>query len=161
MIGGDIGPLCQFVQTHFLDLQRHNDVVHSMEHTLKSVFILALSVACGPNMVFLEYKIPTTQADTVFLSCDESTPIIHIEFKNSTVGHIKGQYNTSNWSKMNDYSETIFSMAREELLKLPLADTCRSYDKLLERRPETTGDMADRTFASPKQSHTLMSAAQK
>lgn len=141
MIGGDIGPLCQFVQTHFLDLQQHNDVIHSMEHTLKSVFILALSVARGPDTVFSEYEIPTTQVDTVLLSRDDASPIIHIEFKNSTVGHIKGQYNTRNWPKMNDYSETIFSMAREELLKLPLADNCRSYDKLLQRKPQTTGDM--------------------
>lgn len=101
MLAGDIGPLCTFIQIHFLDLQKYNDVVHSMEHTLKSVFILAVSVARGPTNIFSEYDLSQTQADAVFLGYGEDGPIVHIEFKNTTVRSIAGQYNSyeKNWEK--------------------------------------------------------------
>lgn len=141
MFSGDIGPLCVFIQTHFLDLQKHNDVIHSMENTLKSVFILAVSIARGTDNTFSEHDLLRTQADAVFLSWKEDGPIIHIEFKNTTVGHIKGQYNTKNWQQMNDYSETLSQMQQDEILKLPLALSCKIYDKHIKREPDTVRDM--------------------
>lgn len=142
MFTGDIGPLCAFIQAHFLDLQKYNDVIHSMEHTLKSVFILAVSVARGPDNTFSEYAISQTQADAVFLGCgDDSSPIVHIEFKNTTVGHIAGQYNTRDWQKMNKFSKKLSEMPQNELLALPLAGKCRSWDKHLRRQPNDVKDM--------------------
>jgi len=156
MFSGDISPLCAFIQTHFLDLQKYNDVVHSMEHTLKSVFILAVSIARGPENTFSEYDLARTQADAVFLGWKEYSPIVHIEFKNTTVGHIEGQYNTNNWQQMNNYSETLSRMQQEEILGLPLASVCQKYDKHINRAARTVRDMWAIVHAQAKENSELL-----
>lgn len=115
MLAGDIGPLCNFITERILNLQRHNDVVHSLEHSLKSVFILAVSIARGSQDIFSEYDLTKTQADAVFL-----TPGVHIEFKNTTIGQLEGHYTPSNWEKMNEFSAKICAMTEDEAMSLPL-----------------------------------------
>jgi len=147
MYSGDIEPLCLFITSHILDLQKHNDVIHSMEHTLKSVFILAFSIARGPQFAFSEYDLTKTQADAVFLLSFGSG--IHIEFKNTTVGQIDGQYNPSNWDKMNQFSEELCVMEVGEVmnLKLKLFNPKEMYCNYLKKTMITVQDKWDSLVA--------------
>jgi len=103
MVGGDIGALCGFIGTYILNLQNHNDVIHSMECTLKSVFILAVTIARGPTMAFSEYNLTESQADAVFLvSSNPSHAGVHVEFKNTTIAQLQG-HGKQSWEDQNKF----------------------------------------------------------
>jgi len=66
-------------------------------------FIFAVSLSCGPDYAHSEYdEVPKN-----FLNAFFNTGLgVHIEFKNTTVGHIAGQYYPQNWDRMNTYSDS-------------------------------------------------------
>jgi len=164
MLSGDIGPMCNFIMTHILDLQRFNDVIHSMEQSLKSVFILAVTIARGPTGAFSEFNLTKTQADAVFLM--SPGPGIHVEFKNTTVGQIEGRYYTydENWEKMNQSSEEIYKMENEDVFKLRLQMYYNSNSKrkeyemcpILGKQLATVKDKWDSTLEQAKQNRILL-----
>eukprot|EP01124_Arcella_intermedia_P005343 TRINITY_DN13149_c0_g1_i1.p1 TRINITY_DN13149_c0_g1~~TRINITY_DN13149_c0_g1_i1.p1 ORF type:complete len:738 (-),score=70.62 TRINITY_DN13149_c0_g1_i1:217-2430(-) len=142
LASGDIEPLCSFITTHILNLQKYNDVIHSMEHSLKSVFVLAVSIARGPKSSF--YNLIKTQADAMFFLSPGT--VVHIEFKNTTIGHLKGKYNSRNWEKMNQESETIFNMDDAAVLEMKLQ---------LPEEYNTCGDLWRYTLRQTKENKTL------
>lgn len=152
MHSGDIEPLCQFIMGSFLNLQQHNNVVHSMENTLKSVFILAVAIARGPDVAFSEYDLVNTQADAVFLLSSGSG--VHIEFKNTAIGQISGWHNDRDWSMMNQRSDEVYYMTDEQIMKLPLQFQDRN--PLQNKQMRTVSDMWEYVLGQTKQAKILL-----
>jgi len=106
MFEGNIGPLVEFIQSNSLCLLKHNDVIHSDESTLKAFFVIAIAISLGTasrKYVDNEHDIPGTQVDAFIAPPINmpDAPSVHIEFKNTTIGHINGWYKSSNWDFMN------------------------------------------------------------
>jgi len=149
MFLGDIAPLVDFISKSMLNLLKHNDVRHSQESDLKSLFILAVVVSLGSKEKIVansEHDIEGTQVDAYFTSTSGILPKIHLEFKNTTVGQIKGYYfvNDPNWTKANEKSNELATMTEENLNKLELVFPIKVGDKgnyLENKEVKTIGDM--------------------
>ncbi len=155
MFNGDIAPLVSFISSNMLSLLKHNDVIHSKECDLKAMFILSVVISLQSNFIKCaqsEFDIEGTQVDAYFQHPTPSTvkyPIVHIEFKNTTIGQIKGWYNTSNWNLMNENSLKVSQMDEPELLKLPLFHSIEqgTSGNYLAKRVTTVNDIWENTKA--------------
>jgi len=122
----------------YFNLEKNNDVIHSQESSLKVCFIFAVSLSRGPDYVHSEYdEVPKNFLDAFF-----NTGLgVHIEFKNTTIGHIAGQYFPKNWDRMNTYSDSLLKLSKADLLKLPLQQFPEGmYCEYLKKNMSTTGD---------------------
>jgi hypothetical protein len=156
MFNGDIQTLALYISSKMLSLLKHNDVAHSLESDLKSMFILSVVIALGNNFqqcAESEYDIEGTQADAFFRHQDPTVkfPFVHIEFKNTTIGQIDGFY--GNWDFMNAKNLKVNEMSENELLKLKLKFPLtrnQTGNYLRDREVRTIGDMWENTKAQTK-----------
>jgi len=104
-----------------------------------------MTIARGPEGVFSEYDLTKKQADAVFLKT--SGPGIHVEFKNTKIGQLKGKY-SKNWTVMNQYSEEIFHMKDHQLLEHELQFKSANL--------KTVGDMWNYTLTQAQENRELL-----
>lgn len=155
MFNGNIEPFAFFISSNMLSLLRHNDVIHSQECDLKAMFILSVVISLQNKFIKCaqsEHDIEGTQVDAYFQHPDPSSvkyPIVHIEFKNTTVGQIQGWYKKYDWKFMNEQSCKVFQLEETELLKLTLQFPIEqgASGNYLKKRVTTVNDMWENTKA--------------
>ena len=164
----DIAPICQLIQEKVLSHLQGNDVVHSLENSVKTSFLLGFNLSGRKINPINEYKEILSEkekkegkkerwADLVL-----DSERIHIEFKNLKMNNIilqdgRNYQDKLNWDIGVQYAKEIETINEDHLFKLKLKFKVGKEENFLNRDLETIGDIWENLLKQTKINHEWVS----
>ena len=159
----DIEPICHVIQNNILSHLNGNDVVHSLENSVKTSFVLGFNLSGRKIHLINEFK-ETEEANSRWADLVIDSENIHIEFKNIKMNNIilsdgRNYQDSKNWSIGVEYAKIIEELNEKDIfeLKLKFKVEASARDNALKKDLKTIGDLWENLLEQTKINHDWVS----
>jgi hypothetical protein len=160
----NIESICKVIQKHFLSHLKGNEIVFSLENSVKMSFLLGFTLSGRKMKVEVEYK-EKEERGSKWADLVIPQEKIHLEFKNIKVGEIVlkdgRSYNpdVNSWDEGVAYAHEIGKLSDGEVMKLKLKYPKAKGEKgnNLDREMETIGDVWESALKQTKENQAWIS----